>query len=203
MSGVLAPHGDDWAQPPTPFRKALAWFRHYSSWFVIGGAVIILIEKAVRCLYVPQSPLWLACFGFAVMVLWFLGAMESNRHAMRWCEPCVWRRVTENGREAAEQKLRQLRLFHLCYDHQALYSIAFLVFVAAAWFAHGLLEFALYAPLVVSVSAASVAEATHAQHRPWCPLCRHGGGGDGQHVNEPPPDPSDSAPVTPQEVRRV
>lgn len=183
---ALAPQGDDWAHAPTPFRKALTWFRHYSSRFVIGCSTAIVVTLLISHLHVDDKPWWLLVIAFACIALWFVALFESDRHALRWCERCIWKRVTENGREAAEKDLWQLRVFHARHDHPIAALFVTLVLAIGMCLTDGMLGFTLFTLFLVSTSGSALIDSVHAWHQPWCRLCGNGGDDDVEALT---PDP--------------
>ena len=193
---AMVPHGDDHADEPTRFRRAAVWLRHHSTRIYIGLSAVILVLVLVGHLWTPD---WWRVLVVSTMVLWLAADHQSATHALRWCEPCIQRRIIENGAAAAAAKHRQLRLFHLHRENTfvTLVPIAALMISADV---HG-----FFNPVVLTVwlgwcVVTGLADATHSWHQLHCRWC-HRGGGEHDRVDEPAPDPSDSAPVTPAEVR--
>lgn len=197
---VTAPRGDDWAHEPTRFRRSLAWFMHHSSRLVIGLAVALFACNAVGYMLGHEKSTWLLIVTFVVVPVWVVALIESEWHALRWCEQCIWKRVQESGAEAAEEKRWQLRLFHLRYDNRAAALIVYLAFLAAICTTHGAVGALAFGAWVAWTVVCALADSAHSWHQLYCPWCRHGDGWDEHPVVDPVPDPSDSAPVSPQKV---
>jgi len=201
---LLNPRGDDYAKPPTWWRKALRWADHHSGRMLVGTVAAFFVLQMLRAFeVVSEYPDYVMD---AVVVVLLVALRQSERHYGKWCERCLGRRLVESGREAADKDVRMLYFWHwrngcrwhvgplhLSRSTPLLLLVPSLTVLSYDNPVVGMVFYPLW--LVWTVAAARSGE-RHGWHGPFCRYCRRGGGEDyTEPVPDPTPDPTAVGPI--------
>lgn len=160
-------------------------FVHYAVWAL---PVAVTLTVLVGMLALKRGG-WLEWLYSMAALSTLVLLLASMGHGEITCFTCA-KRISVNGGELAERRMRWLRLWH-----QTQYPLPAVAF--AAWVISW--AFAGTAPGRAAVAAAGfcmgvyvILQGMHSRVKPWCPWCRDDGG---EGAEEDIPDPSRNAPV--------
>jgi hypothetical protein len=168
-------------------RRFDMWSGHYGVWTI---AVLAPTACALGLYSQVHHSLHLkAVYGLSLLVLGMVTGQMVIVHADEPCVRCA-RSLPSNGGDAAERRMRWLRLFH--QTGPWLLVCACLSWVASwALAGHAVAKVAVCAAALTLVVWA-VLSRVHAPVRPWCPWCRDDDGDDAHTLT---PDPSTHVPA--------
>ncbi|MFB6881449.1 hypothetical protein ACFCY8_11520 [Streptomyces noursei] len=183
----------EWCRAGLDRKPGLSKLRRLHQWTGHYGVWLICVQAPATCVLglLAEQHHGLATGTFYGIALILTGrvAIAVALHSMEPCLHCA-RHLPANGGEAADRRMRWLRLFHV--TQVWLLAAAFLGWAASWVLAGHVAAKVLVCASAFAVVAWAVLARVHSPVRPWCPWCRDGGG---EEADADTPDPAHSAPV--------
>ncbi len=176
--------------------RAQAWSAHHERVLMMWVFVLFTVTATARLFdwFVGRDTLYavLSMPGLVAIMLWWvvLAPMTRRHHHGGLCEVCIGRAPLDPEAQV-ERYSTALRAYHALYDREAWVLVPVLYVAVRTVFSppETVLTVLSWAVQLVMFVGLDWTSSHHRALLPWCPWCRHGGRGGGEHVCPPVPVP--------------